>query len=280
MGNGNITVHTYGSPGMGSVNTHWIESPTAIVAIDGQRLVSQAQVVIEQMAAAGKPVEAMIITHIHPDHIGGTAAFVRAFPRIRVLASQAAIDGIRTDEAGLLALARQWLGADFQVATPNEVLVDNQPLSIAGMTFDVRQTGPGEASAMNVLYLRETKALFAADVVCNLMTPFLAEQRTGAWLKQLDWLTATFPEAARVYPGHGAPADVRTLVAGTREYLTRVRELVRSRQAGNPELTPQLRNELIAEVDRMYPGLVPVVAIPDAIGLNVDGVWAELKRER
>ena len=80
MASSNITVHTYASPGMGSVNTHWIESPTGIVVIDGQRLTSQAQVVIDEIKKAGKPVVALILTHIHPDHVGGTAAFAQAFP--------------------------------------------------------------------------------------------------------------------------------------------------------------------------------------------------------
>jgi glyoxylase-like metal-dependent hydrolase (beta-lactamase superfamily II) len=280
MGSGNITIHTYASPGMGSVNTHWIESPTGVVVIDGQRLTSQAQAVIDEIQKTGKPVEAVVITHIHPDHVGGTAAFVKAFPGARVAASAESAQGLKSDPGGLLALAKQYLSPDFEVATPTETLKDGEPFTAAGLTFEVRQVGPGESYAMNVLYLRDAGALFAADVVCNEMTPFLAEQRTGPWLKQLDWLAATYPDAQMVYPGHGAPAPLKTLVDSTRDYLTRVRELVSSHQTVQPQLTPALRTQIVGEIDQLFPGLTPVVAIPDALGLNVDGVWAEVLREK
>lgn len=276
----NVTVHTYASPGMGSVNTHWIESATGIVVIDGQRLTSQAQIVIDEIVRTGKPVDAVVITHIHPDHIGGTAAFVKAFPKARVVASAESTEGLKTDPGGLLALAKQWLAPDFEVATPTDLLVEGQAFTAAGLTFEVKQVGPGESFAMNVLYLRDEMALFAADVVCNDMTPFLAEQRTSAWLKQLDWLSANYPDAGMVYPGHGAPATLASLVGGTRAYLTKVRELVSTHQTVQPELTPELRTRIIQEIDQAFPGLIPVVAIPDALGMNVDGVWAEVARER
>ena len=275
-----VTIHTYASRGLGSVNTCWIEGDTGIVVIDGQRLLSDARNVLGAVAKTGKPVEALVITHHHPDHIGGSAAFVKAFPRAKVLAGQSTIDSIRNDEGGLIALAHQYLGSDFEIAEPLSVLPENQAVTLAGLTFEVRQIGPGEASSMNVLYLAPARALFAADVVCNAMTPFLAEQRTGPWLKQLDWIAGAFPDTRTVYPGHGAPAALETLIASTRTYLTTVRDLVRSRQGRSVQLTPDLRSEIIGAIEARYPGYVPVAAIPDALGMNVDGVWAELQRER
>jgi hypothetical protein len=55
---------------------------------------------------------------------------------------------------------------------------------------------------------------------------------------------------------------------------------VRARQGRSAQLTPDVRSEIIASIEAKYPGYVPVAAIPDALGLNVDGVWAELQRER
>lgn len=279
-GTDTVTIHTYASQGLGSVNTHWIESATGIVVVDCQRLLSDAKNILADIAKTGKRVEAIVITHHHPDHVGGSAAFAKAFPAARVLAGPSTIASIRNDEGGLMGLARQFLGADFEVADPMSPLPENQPVTLAGLTFDVRQIGPGEASSMNVLYLAQAQALFAADVVCNAMTPFLAEQRTGLWLKQLDSVPAVFPEARMAYQGHGAPAPLDTLISSTRTYLTTVRDLVKARQGRSAQLTPDVRSGLIAAIEAKYPGYVPVAAIPDALGLNVDGVWAELQRER
>ena len=271
-------VHTYASPGVGSVNTHWIESPTGIVVIDAQRLISQARAALEEMKKTGKPVEAVILTHAHPDHIGGVRAFSDAFPSAPIFASAATMESIRLDEGGLLALGKYWLGDDFEIVMPNRVLADQETLTLAGLTLETSQVGPGEASAMDVVYLPATGDLFAADVVFNGMTPFLAERRTALWLDQIDRLADAFSDARRIYPGHGAPAAPDVLIRGAREYLGRIRELVADSQRGNAELTPEIRSAIVSEVERAYPGYIPVAAIPDVIGLNVEGVWLEMRR--
>lgn len=274
-----VKVHTYASPGAGSVNTHWVESPTGIVVIDAQRLISQARAALGEMQTTGKPVEAVIITHAHPDHIGGVRAFADAFPSAPIFASPATIESIRLDEGGLLALGKYWLGDDFEVVTPNRVLEDQETLTLAGLTFETSQVGPGEASAMDVVYLPDTGDLFAADVVFNGMTPFLAERRTGLWLDQIERLAKAFSDARRIYPGHGEPAAPGVLIHGAREYLARIRALVADYQRESAELTPEIRGAIVSEMERSYPGYLPVAAIPDVIGLNVEGVWLEMRQK-
>jgi glyoxylase-like metal-dependent hydrolase (beta-lactamase superfamily II) len=279
-GSGEIRIHTYASPGVGSVNTHWIESPSGVIVVDAQRLISQARMVLEEIGKTGKPVEAVILTHAHPDHIGGVKAFRDAFPSAPVIASQATIDSMQSDEGGLLALARYWLGDDFGLEFPTRVLADDETLSLAGLTLETKQLGPGEAPSVNVLYLASAGALLAADVVFHAMTPYLAERRTALWLRQLERLQEDFPHARAIYPGHGAPAEAAALIRQTRAYLMRVRELVAARRSEGVELTPAIRSALVSEVESLYPGYLPVAAIPDVIGLNVEGVWLEMQNQR
>jgi hypothetical protein len=44
-------------------------------------------------------------------------------------------------------------------------------------------------------------------------------------------------------------------------------------------LTPEIRRALVSDVESLYPGHLPVAAIPDVIGLNVEGVWLEIQSE-
>ena len=46
----------HASPGIGSVNTWWIEAESGIVLIDAQRQAIQALEVTQAVAASGKPV--------------------------------------------------------------------------------------------------------------------------------------------------------------------------------------------------------------------------------
>jgi glyoxylase-like metal-dependent hydrolase (beta-lactamase superfamily II) len=273
-----MVVHTYGSRGAGPVNTHWIESAAGVVVIDGQRQLSEARQALGAIAKTRKPIEALVLTHHHPDHVGGSAAFVKAFPRIRVLAAQGTIDSLRADEGGLLAFASGVLGADLAVAERIEPLPDEGHVIIGGTPFDVWQAGPGEASSTLVLYAPQARALFTGDLVSQRMTPYLVEQRTGAWLRQLDWLLHEFPGSCTAYPGHGAPAHLYALVSSTRDYLEIVRGLVAEARCGSGTLTPALRREVVAAIEARFRRYVPVTPVPDAIGMNVDGLWAELER--
>jgi hypothetical protein len=58
-----------------------------------------------------------------------------------------------------------------------------------------------------------------------------------------------------------------------------MRELVLSRIVESEELTPEIRRALVSDVESLYPGHLPVAAIPDVIGLNVEGVWLEIQSE-
>jgi glyoxylase-like metal-dependent hydrolase (beta-lactamase superfamily II) len=184
---------------------------------------------------------------------------------------------MQADEFGLLALARHWLRDDFSPVEPTGLLKES--LEIGGITFEVKQLGAGEAPCVDVLYLPDAGALFAADVVFNGMTPFLAEGRTRRWLEQLDLVSALFPNARTIYPGHGAPSDAALLIRQTREYITWFRALLEVRRTGSVGLTPEIRAAIVAQIEGRYPGYLPVAAIPDITGMNVDAVWRELEND-
>ena len=71
-----VSIHTYTSPEAGwLVNTHIIELPTQLLVVDAQYTITFAREVIRYAETLEKPITRVYISHYHPDHLLGAAAF-------------------------------------------------------------------------------------------------------------------------------------------------------------------------------------------------------------
>ena len=72
----NSKIHSYQSPNLtGCVTTHIIETPERLILVDGQRSVIYGQEIRTYAESLGKPIDRMIISHLHPDHWFGAYQF-------------------------------------------------------------------------------------------------------------------------------------------------------------------------------------------------------------
>ena len=196
-------IHRWTSPGLGSVNTYWIEAPNGVVVIDGQRELSKARAVRAEIEATGKSIAAVILTHPHPDHFGGIGVFAPQGSNVPVYGSAETRDSIAQDRFGLVKASHQVVGDDFpaEVTLPDHLTSDGDTVEAAGLTLELREWGEGEAECMTLVHLPAARALFCADVVQDRMTAFLLEGRSSAWLMQLQRLSAAFPRCRDALPG-------------------------------------------------------------------------------
>jgi glyoxylase-like metal-dependent hydrolase (beta-lactamase superfamily II) len=282
-------IHNYASSPPGPVNSWIIESANGIVIIDTQRTLSEAKNALDEIRKINKPILGVIITHPHPDHIGGTAILLNGTINVPIYATQSVFDIMKNDTGGLIALAKRFHGNDYadQVVLPNRIINSGGRITIDGIIYSLKDIGPGEAGDMTLIYLPSQKLLFTGDVVNNEMIPFLAEGHSLDWVKQLEHIKQNYSDTKVLYPGHGQSGPAKKLLDRQLNYINTFRSLVKQElqsiaQTGEEKssnITEIGKTKIKDELQKLYPNYIPVAKLPsdlDLNDLNIDGIVKEM----
>jgi len=163
----------------------------------------------------GKPAVRVYLTHLHPDHIFGSAAFDP-----KVLATTAAVAATIEQEGtsfsdGMYRLLGDWMrGSELRM--PGTILPGDSE-TIGGRTFRLLTLSGHSAADLAILDTR-TGTLIAGDLVFHDRAPSTPHADLPKWRAALDRLAAV-PHRSLV-PGHG-PRDLTPTAAidQTRDWL-------------------------------------------------------------
>lgn len=243
---------------------------------------SEAENALEEIKKINKPILGVIITHPHPDHIGGTAVLLNGTSHVPIYSTRLTFDTMKNDTGGLIALTKQLHGDDYadQVTLPNKILKSGEIITIDGITYNFEDIGPGEGADMMLIYLPEQKLLFAGDVINNRMHPALIEGRSSDWIKQIEHIGQYYSDARMLFPGHGQPGSPKTLLDEQSEYINTFRSLVEQQMQSAGNITEEGKTRIKSELQRLYPNYLHVASLPlsDMLDLNIDAIAKEISQ--
>ena len=152
-------------------------------------------------ARTGLPIRYVIMTHVHPDHIFGAAAFRDDHPEF---IGHAKLPGALAQRgAYYLRRLHEAIGseADGSEVVPPTVLVSSRlELDLGGRRLVVWAHGPAHTDTDLTIFDEKTSTFWLADLLFVDRIPVIDGSLVG-WLDELRKVTAI--PAARAVPGHG-----------------------------------------------------------------------------
>lgn len=208
----------------GLVDSVLVVGEERLLLIDAQFTVPNAQRLADVIAATGKTLETIFITHYHPDHHLGLSVLMERFPDARPVA--------HASVQPALAGAAQAMLDSMKAAFPPELFGETavipealagDVLELEGERFDILGPMHGDTEVITPVHLPQLDTLVGSDVLYQDSHLWTAENLTEAqldqWRASLDDLDAL--GAGTVVPGHRteSSANDASVYAHMRQYL-------------------------------------------------------------
>ena len=236
----------------------WSWVPTSATLIFGQRdavlvdaflTIEQAAALVEWVAASGKNLTTIYITHGHGDHFFGLGALLNRFPKARAVATPDVVDAMRR-QASPEFVSNFW-EARYPGQIPEHLLIAEElkgnVIQLEGRDLLVVEVGHTDTEHTTCLHVPSAGLVVAGDAVYNDVHLYLAESNTETrreWITALDTIESLKPLA--VIAGHKKPEvkDSPRIIGETRQYIRNFDRLAR--------MTTSAR-ELYDEMLQIYP---------------------------
>ena len=221
-------------------NVAFLVTGEGVLVVDSGQFPDHGEAVLREIArVTDSPVEYLVLTHYHMDHVGGACAFPESAtvaahgnlpgnmrrhnePRLRDLVENvyprrigdqerelASMDrGDEGFEAGEERLERLRKGLEEMRRTslvyPDTTFERTMTITIGGRTVRLFHPGPAHTSCNTIVHFVDSKAVHMGDMLFYMRHPFIdarAGADTGNWIRALEDVLEWDVET--VMPGHG-----------------------------------------------------------------------------
>jgi quinoprotein relay system zinc metallohydrolase 2 len=252
-------------------NTGFIVGDNAVAVIDpGGSLADGNALRADVRAQTALPVRYVIITHVHPDHSFGAAAFLPDHP---VFVGHAKLPGAlaaRGDYYRDRLVEVVGAASAGQPVIPTRLVAATDHIDLGGRVLDLQAYPPAHTDNDLTVMDTKTSTLWAGDLVFVGRVPSLDGDLKG-WIAALHTLQSV--HASRVVPGHG-PTSVPWPDAGADEerYLALLLHDVRASIAAGQDIGDAVKTAAQSERGKW-------ALFDDYNGHNVTVAFKELEWE-
>ena len=220
------------------------------VLVDSGFIKEDVDALGDMIAATGRRLTTIFVTHGHSDHYFGGGRLAERFPGVKVVAALGVVDYVRSHLASDTKLMGAMFGDTFAEPTLLPEPLEGDSLDLEGHELRVIEVGQGDIAPSTVLHVPELDAVIVGDVAYNGIHQMLG--MTGpaeweAWIASVDAIARLNPRTVVV--GHKRPelSDDRAaeILDGTRAYIrdfaeaseapAGVREIVEAMTARYPQ---------------------------------------------
>jgi len=214
-----LKVHTFTAPEKGwQVNSHIVELSSQLLVIDSQYLLPYAREVVSYAAQLQKPITRLYISHYHPDHLLGAAAFSAPVYALSEVSAKIAVVGERVARE-----EHEKFGDDVPThAAMPTCIVKSSVEIIDAVPVDFIHLEHAETQDALMVGLPEQGILITQDLVYNRVHAMVGEKAFESWTETLE--KAQNETYKKVLPGHGAPGG-KELYSQMQHYLSTARRV-------------------------------------------------------
>lgn len=190
------------------------------ILFDAQFNTQDGQALVDMIKASHKNLSMIYISAGDPDYYFGLQSLVKAFPKVRVVASQAVVEHIQSTKDAKL----EYWGPIIGDAAPTNIVVpeilNDTTLMLDGKAIEIKEINTHQA----YLWIPSIKAVLGGVSVTSGMHVWTADTQTQAsrqeWTESLKKMAALQPDV--VIPGHylGAMPAKAEAISFTIDYLT------------------------------------------------------------
>ena len=250
-----------------------VKGEKGAVLVDAPFTRSDAHRVVAWILESGRTLEAVYVTHDHPDHFFSMEVITQAFPNARVVSAPQVVEDIWKSIPMKIKRWSPMLGSNGPRYPTAPAPLEGGVLMLEGERIEVIGPLQGDHVHCTAIYVPSAKTLIAGDLLFNEMHLWLGESPAAsrkAWSASVERLAAL--GATRVIAGHKKPGlpDDTSAIAYTRNYLARFEKAV-----GESKNSAELR----AKVTTAFPATIDwndfLLSNSSRVAMGEDPPWQE-----